>query len=396
MLILAYFKKWPVITIISYVATVTLFAGWLGAKVIGELQAPYLGGFIFAVLFYAVFFAMTVVYNLKQQQPFSRLEISILLSNTLFFYLCGLYLLHQLAPGTYLGLFSGVLAFFNGAVAWQLHQQAGTDRKLHYLLGGVGLMLLYLAILFELTYRLGGTSTELQAIKYLVIAGYHYLFVALIIRFLPVNVPVRWPLPETLVGLSFGSYVLLVHPIVRATRDTYLLQPTGSILPFALHYLAVGLLLLLLYNAYTYYLRMFGLRSKQMNVLIWFGCGALVYLASTELDHLVILWQYTPGQSLAALLQQEHKIGFPILWGLASFSFMLLGMRHKLKALRLVSLTLFFITLVKLFLFDIQNISAGGRIAAFLSLGILLLVVSFLYQKLKVLLLDDTPPEKQE
>ncbi|MDQ4139785.1 MAG: DUF2339 domain-containing protein, partial [Bacteroidota bacterium] len=74
--------------------------------------------------------------------------------------------------------------------------------------------------------------------------------------------------------------------------------------------------------------------------------------------------------------------------------FMLLGMRYKLKTLRLVSLSLFFITLLKLFLFDIQNISAGGRIAAFISLGVLLLVVSFLYQKLKVLLLDDTPPEK--
>jgi uncharacterized membrane protein len=152
----------------------------------------------------------------------------------------------------------------------------------------------------------------------------------------------------------------------------------------------------LLYQAFTFYQKTYGLRSHKMNGFIWFGCVALVYLASTELDHLVLLLQYAPGRNLQALLEQEHKIGFPILWGVASFGFMLLGMRYKLKTLRLVSLTLFFITLVKLFLFDIRNISAGGRIAAFISLGILLLVVSFLYQKLKNLLLDDLPPEKTD
>jgi uncharacterized membrane protein len=51
-------------------------------------------------------------------------------------------------------------------------------------------------------------------------------------------------------------------------------------------------------------------------------------------------------------------------------------------------LTLFFITLSKLFLFDIRGISEGGKIAAFVSLGILLLIVSFMYQKLKNLILE--------
>ncbi|RDC64501.1 DUF2339 domain-containing protein [Adhaeribacter pallidiroseus] len=394
MLVLAFFKKWPLITIISYLATVILFGGWLFAKVIGELQAPYLGGFIFASLFYLVFFAMLLIYNLKQQQAFSLLEISILLSNTFFFYICGLYLLHGLGGGTYLGLFSGILAFFNGAAAWQLYQQKTTDPKLRYLLGSIGLLLLYLAILFELTFRLGSSTTDLRAIKYLVVASYHYLFALIIIRFLPATVQARWPLTETLAGLSFTSYLLLVQPVVQAARNNYLLNSTGSLLPFALHYSAIVLLLILLYQVYRYYQKAYGLRSKNMNAFTWFGCTALVYLASTELDHLVLLFQFSPGENLNNLLQQEHKIGFPILWGLASFGFMLLGMRYKLKTLRLVSLTLFFITLLKLFLFDIRNISAGGRIAAFISLGILLLVVSFLYQKLKNLLLDDVPPEK--
>jgi uncharacterized membrane protein len=44
---------------------------------------------------------------------------------------------------------------------------------------------------------------------------------------------------------------------------------------------------------------------------------------------------------------------------------------------------------MKLFLFDIRNISEGGKIAAFIMLGILLLIISFMYQKLKKMIIDD-------
>jgi uncharacterized membrane protein len=49
--------------------------------------------------------------------------------------------------------------------------------------------------------------------------------------------------------------------------------------------------------------------------------------------------------------------------------------------------------LVKLFLFDIKNIPITGKIAAFFCLGVLLLVVSFMYQRLKKILIDDAQKE---
>jgi uncharacterized membrane protein len=47
------------------------------------------------------------------------------------------------------------------------------------------------------------------------------------------------------------------------------------------------------------------------------------------------------------------------------------------------------IALAKLFIYDIRGISEGGKIAAFISLGIVLLVISFMYQNLKRLILAD-------
>jgi len=73
---------------------------------------------------------------------------------------------------------------------------------------------------------------------------------------------------------------------------------------------------------------------------------------------------------------------------------MWLGMRYKTRVLRIISLTLFTLTLVKLFVFDIENIPPAGKIAAFFCLGVLLLVISFMYQKVKVIIADDEAASK--
>ena len=77
------------------------------------------------------------------------------------------------------------------------------------------------------------------------------------------------------------------------------------------------------------------------------------------------------------------------MWGLSSFIFIWLGMRYSFKTLRIIGLVLFGITLFKLFAVDIKNIPPGGKILAFILLGVVLLTVSFMYQRLKKLIIDD-------
>jgi uncharacterized membrane protein len=94
-------------------------------------------------------------------------------------------------------------------------------------------------------------------------------------------------------------------------------------------------------------------------------------------------------ESFVSLQGQVTKVGLPILWGGLSFILILLGMRWKIRVFRLFALLLFATTLVKLFLFDIRGISEGGKIVAFLLLGVLLLTVSFLYQRIKEVILKE-------
>ena len=43
---------------------------------------------------------------------------------------------------------------------------------------------------------------------------------------------------------------------------------------------------------------------------------------------------------------------------------------------------------MKLFTYDIKDASEAGKIIAFIILGVVLLIISFMYQKIKALLVD--------
>jgi uncharacterized membrane protein len=121
----------------------------------------------------------------------------------------------------------------------------------------------------------------------------------------------------------------------------------------------------------------------------WLMCIVIVVFLSAEVELMVNHIFYDKSHPVETIDRIYLKTGLPILWGLCSFVFMWLGMRGKFKPLRIISLVLFSITLLKLFLWDIRNIPIAGKIAAFFCLGVLLLVVSFMYQRLKKIIIED-------
>lgn len=124
-------------------------------------------------------------------------------------------------------------------------------------------------------------------------------------------------------------------------------------------------------------------------VFTWLTAAGIIVLLSVEMYQVIFWSNYRDAADWAWWQNLYYKAGLSILWGLSSFVMMRMGMKKDFKTLRIISLTLFTVTIVKLFLYDIVNIPPGGKIAAFILLGILLLAVSFMYQRLKKILLDN-------
>lgn len=135
---------------------------------------------------------------------------------------------------------------------------------------------------------------------------------------------------------------------------------------------------------------------------------AIVYLSSVELLlhvlklNLINVFNINDIEYMDKIIEisrlETHAItiGFPILWGILAFVLLFIGMKKYNKSFRVISLVLIALTLIKLFTFDIKDASEAGKIIAFIILGVVLLIISFMYQKIKALLLDDTKKKTDE
>lgn len=85
----------------------------------------------------------------------------------------------------------------------------------------------------------------------------------------------------------------------------------------------------------------------------------------------------------------QYKLGLSIVWGLFALMLIVLGIQKKQKHLRLAAIALFSVTLIKLFFYDLADSSTITKTISFISLGVLLLVVSFLYNKYKEVLFGE-------
>lgn len=118
----------------------------------------------------------------------------------------------------------------------------------------------------------------------------------------------------------------------------------------------------------------------------WIQCGALSTIAFnlvavlTGVREMSAAFAPPPGiANLEAALQQALAIsGWLMLYGALLLA---VGFWRRSSFLRWQALVLLAITIVKVFLYDMRDLSQGYRVVSFLALGALLMVVSFAYQK---------------
>ena len=74
--------------------------------------------------------------------------------------------------------------------------------------------------------------------------------------------------------------------------------------------------------------------------------------------------------------------GITIWWAVCALSLAIFGLVKNTARHRYLALALFGMTLVKVFFVDLGDLKGLYRVGAFMGLGVLLLVLSFLYQRL--------------
>lgn len=118
-------------------------------------------------------------------------------------------------------------------------------------------------------------------------------------------------------------------------------------------------------------------RVVVFNIIIYLTCylSTILYL---DIDGLNLSWTISIISVIIAFIQ------------------ILVGMKVHFKLLRIVGICAFGSIFVKLILLDLWSLSSGGKITTLILLGIILLVLSFLYQKVQNVLFKDESDNEEE
>ena len=206
-------------------------------------------------------------------------------------------------------------------------------------------------------------------------------------------ISMNWVVTLSLLCIPIIVYILWT-PVFFDVQYVTLVEHKISMLHFIAHWISAIFIGLLFYHVIQVIKE--HLPVGAIKAASWLIAGAIVLFLSLELSVACNAVFYSSHYPLERITTVYVKTGLPILWGLSSFALMWLGMRNKVSTLRIISLTLFSINLIKLFVFDIRNIPPAGKIAAFFCLGVLLLIISFMYQKVKKIIVQDEVTKENE
>lgn len=190
-----------------------------------------------------------------------------------------------------------------------------------------------------------------------------------------------------IVSLSLNALILFTFLttglfLLSELRESYLdsISPEGPISGFhiGIRYLSFLLLGVFLFTSYKS-LKQGYITLKDDIVFDIVMAVTLCWIISSELLH----WLDFSG------VADSYKLWLSILWGLFAMVLIILGIWKKKKHLRIGAIVLFSLTLIKLFFYDIAHLNTLSKTIVFVSLGIILLLVSYLYNRFKNIITED-------
>lgn len=268
----------------------------------------------------------------------------------------------------------------------------------------------YLVGIFEVAYQadvfLVNTSSSLSLPM-----TYHYVFCAVLFFLgLKLNKERFFKVITLLVVLNVFLYITFLYRIPSDEVQQNILEQLNYNTAFYFHYVLLACAIYFMSILVKQILGETAFDFMKNRVFLWVLAFCGVYILSNELlvhslffadtanilDQVkkqagadVYLYDVYIYEALDRIKIQVIKIGYPVLWGILSFSLLIFGIKKQWKELRIISLSLLGLTIVKLFVYDINNVSETGKIIAFILLGVLILIISFVYQKIKRLVVDE-------
>ncbi|MEZ5017818.1 MAG: DUF2339 domain-containing protein [Flavipsychrobacter sp.] len=186
--------------------------------------------------------------------------------------------------------------------------------------------------------------------------------------------------------LTFGLYLLseLREDYLQQRLAQYYAKNSFYISIRYVSYTLVAVVLAVMYRQIRFSFMAKSLKQIAPIFELFFSI-TLLWIVSSELLNIMDIMQK----------QSSYKLALSILWGVYSMLLISYGIWQKKKQLRIAAIVLFAFTLLKLFFYDIAHLDTISKTIVFVSLGVLLLIISFLYNKYKHIITEEDVEPKE-
>ncbi|MGE8534581.1 MAG: DUF2339 domain-containing protein [Chryseobacterium sp.] len=231
---------------------------------------------------------------------------------------------------------------------------------------------IYLSLLFELTYHVSEMPWS-AIVSIGLLFSIYYLFTLLLFR-KPLNI--RSDVQTVLIYLFFF--------LITLNTSISTLPVVTAVLTKKLH-LSFYLLHLLQWIPFIYVISRIIPSSEfhKVRISYWILSLALIISVSCELHHSYVLMVSNDIPHSYEASAHFNILYLPIIWTILASIFIYMGLKKDIQEYNKVGFALIGLMVLKLYGYDVWQMDNISRISAFIALGIILLLSSFAFQRLK-------------
>lgn len=400
-LFVSFFKKWRVLNIIGFVGTAAIFGGW---TVEFYSSKQLFSTFFFLSLFFAIYSISSLIYNLAKKEKSSGVEQILTLFSAVAYFASSYALLNH-DYHIFMGFFALIMAIYYFLWAYLVREITRDDENLYTFLAFLTVGFITLAIPIQFNGNiitigwiieaciliLAGIKIKQEGIFILGIA----VFTLSVVRLLIVDSAIGHENVFVIFNKEFLTYLFAVvasYAVFFAAKKIggdfeeedvkkkYSPQKIAAIFLIVANFFTI---FSISREIVVFYKNQINISQKKIDALR----DNYTRKNSVNYPERSNYLQYNNSNEYKVLKDDINKINnresitLSLFWLAYGIMLVLIGILIKSRAIRIGGMILLILAMLKLFFYDLWNLGTLYRIISSMSLGVILLLISFIYQK---------------
>lgn len=371
LLSVAFYKRWELLNTLGFLFTYLLYAAWFGSHYNHDKFWPSI---IFLNVFYMIYSVMPFAYQFFRETRERAGGLLVMSANSFAAFAFGYYMIKGYSSLEWVSTLTILYAVVPMLMASYLFRHNRQDQDVFVILCAKASLFLIITVplvfsrhwitVFWAAQAVTVLWTGLRLRRKQLLLGSYLLLGASAAKLFLYDYGVVFRLDTTYLSVSGGYTYLMPERLVTSAfllmitqRFSHMLGPRGE--------------------------ATLSVISRDDSRLLSGLFGIFLFIV-LNIETSAFFYDYLPAARFASI---------SVLWTIFSVLLMLKGFRDNSLALRRVSLGLFMLTLLKVFRFDMVNISTPYRIISFIILGVVLVCTSYLYHKFRGRIMDAVTEE---